>query len=158
MKKGHWEYVSRKGVSGVVTIIAITNEKKLLLVEQYRRPVDARVIELPAGLAGDGKYRHETLENAARRELLEETGYEASQMTYVGGGPASAGLTDELITIFVATGLHKTGLALGDGDEDITLHEVPIAELIPWIEGQSQKGFLIDLKVYSALHFALGAK
>ncbi len=51
MKQGSWEYVSRKGVTGVVTIIAVTREKKLVLVEQYRPPVESRVIELPAGLA-----------------------------------------------------------------------------------------------------------
>ena len=156
MKQGHWEYVSRRGVSGVVTIIAVTRDHKLLLVEQYRPPVEARVIELPAGLAGDGKYRHETLESAARRELLEETGYEATTMAYVGGGCASAGLSDELISIFLATGLNKSGEGLGDGGEEITLHEVPVAELIPWLDAQAKKGLFIDLKVYAALHFAAG--
>jgi ADP-ribose pyrophosphatase len=156
MKQGNWEYVSRKGVTGVVTIVAVTRDKKLVLVEQYRPPVEARVIELPAGLAGDGKYRHETLEAAARRELLEETGYEASTMTYIGGGTASAGLTDELISMFLATGLNKTGEALGDGDEQITVHEVPVTGLNSWLDAQSAKGLLIDLKVYAALHFAIG--
>ena len=131
----------------------MTDEGKLLLVEQYRPPVAARVIELPAGLAGDGKFRHETLEAAARRELLEETGYEAGEMSYVGGGPASAGLTNELISIFVATNVHKAGPALGDGDEQITVHEVPLNELVGWLESQSQAGLLIDLKVYTAMHF-----
>ncbi len=153
-RTGSWEYVSRRGVSGVVTIIAVTNDRKLLLVEQYRPPVEARVIELPAGLAGDGKNRHETLEAAARRELLEETGYTASTMTYVGGGPASAGLTDELISIFLATGLNKTGPGAGDGSEQIVLHEVPIDGLIPWIEKRSGEGLMIDLKIYAAMHFA----
>jgi ADP-ribose pyrophosphatase len=154
MKMGHWEYVSRKGVSGVVTIIAVTRDGKLLLVEQYRPPVESRVIELPAGLAGDGRHRHETLEAAARRELLEETGYEATEMKYVGGGPGSAGLTDELISIFLATGLNKTGPGAGDGSEEIVLHEVPVKDLPQWIEQRSSEGLLIDLKVYAALHFA----
>jgi ADP-ribose pyrophosphatase len=154
MKAGHWEYVSRKGVTGVVTIIAVTRDRKLLLVEQYRPPVESRVIELPAGLAGDGKHRHETLEAAARRELLEETGYEASEMTYVGGGAASAGLTDELISLFVATGLNKTGDAAGDGSEQIVVHEVPVDQLAKWIDQKAGEGLLIDLKVYAAMHFA----
>ena len=67
MKQEGWEYVARKGVGGVVGLVAVTAEGKLLLVEQFRKPVDARVIEIPAGLAGDGKYRNETLESAARR-------------------------------------------------------------------------------------------
>ena len=154
MQRGKWEYVSRKNATGVITIIAVTRDHKLLLVEQFRPPVDARVIELPAGLAGDGVHRHETLEAAARRELLEETGYEAGTMAYIGGGTVSPGLTDELITLFLATQLNKTGPALGDGGEDITVHEVPVAGLIPWLESQAQLGKLVDLKVYTAMHFA----
>jgi len=153
VRRGKWEYVTRKGASGVVTIIAVTRENKLLLVEQFRPPVDARVIELPAGLAGDGHHHHETLETAARRELLEETGYDAGGMAYVGGGTVSPGLTDELITVFLATDLNKTGPGLGDGGEDITLHEVPIDQLNPWLDEQAQQGKLIDLKVYAALHW-----
>ena len=47
-------------------------------MEQFRKPVTARVIEIPAGLVGDEKeYREETLADSARRELLEETGFQA---------------------------------------------------------------------------------
>ena len=67
MRAGGWEYVSRKGVTGIIALLAITDEGKLVLVEQYRPPVGAPVIELPAGLAGDGRHNHETLEEAARR-------------------------------------------------------------------------------------------
>jgi ADP-ribose pyrophosphatase len=154
MQVGKWEYVTRKNATGVIAVIAVTREKRLLLVEQFRPPVEARVIELPAGLAGDGVHRHETLESAARRELLEETGYEAGTMSYIGGGTVSPGLTDELITLFLATQLNKTGPGLGDGSEEITVHEVPVADLIPWLDAQAQQGKLIDLKVYAAMHFA----
>jgi ADP-ribose pyrophosphatase len=154
LQLGKWEYVSRRNATGVIAIIAVTRENKLLLVEQFRPPVEARVIELPAGLAGDGVHRHETFESAARRELLEETGYEAGTMAYIGGGAVSPGLTDELITLFLATQLNKTGPALGDGGEDITVHEVPITGLIPWLDSQAQLGKLIDLKIYAAMHFA----
>src|SRR5271154_1531774 len=76
-----WEFVERKNISGIVAIIAVTDERKLLLVEQYRPPMDKNVIELPAGLAGDARENQgEELERAARRELLEETGYEAREM------------------------------------------------------------------------------
>jgi ADP-ribose pyrophosphatase len=154
MKHDGWEYVTRKGVSGVVGLVAVTDEGKLLLVEQFRKPVDACVIEIPAGLAGDGRYRNETLEAAARRELREETGYEASTMEYIGGGTASAGLADEIITLFRATGLNKVGDLIPDGDEKIIVHEVPLKEVVPWLARQADRGALIDLKVFSALYFA----
>ena len=53
VKEGHWEYVDRIGVTGAAIIVGVTAEQKLLLVEQYRIPVHARTIELPAGIVGD---------------------------------------------------------------------------------------------------------
>ena len=87
LARQNWEFAARKNVTGIVGIIAVTDDRKLLLVEQYRPPVDASVIELPAGLAGDlPNYSGEELVAAAKRELLEETGYEAAHWKMVGGG------------------------------------------------------------------------
>src|SRR5688500_14489571 len=109
VRQGGWEFARRKGISGIVGIIAVTDDRKLLLVEQFRPPVGAQVIELPAGLAGDAVgHEKEDLADAARRELLEETGYEARRMERVAAGAASAGMTDEIITLFRATGLTRT--------------------------------------------------
>ena len=155
VRRGSWEFTRRKNVCGIVGIIAVTDDRKLVLVEQDRPPVGARVIELPAGLAGDDKdHRDEDLADAARRELLEETGYEAGSVERVAAGAASAGMTSEIITLFRATGLRKTGSGEGDGTEDITLHEVPLDGVIPWLAQREREGKLIDLKVYSGLYFA----
>src|SRR6478672_1057017 len=109
VRRDRWEYARRKNLTGIVAIVAVTEDGKLVLVEQYRPPVGARVIELPAGLAGDvAGQEAEDLATAALRELLEETGYEADVMTEVGAGAASAGMTDEIITLFLAAGLRKT--------------------------------------------------
>ena len=149
------EYAKRKGVSGIVGIVAVTNDRKLVLVEQERAPVGKRVIELPAGLAGDSSgHEREDLADAARRELLEETGYEAADLRRVAEGAASAGMTDEVITLFVARGLRKTGEGKGDGSEDLTLHEVPLDKAATWLDERTRQGKLIDLKVYAGLYFA----
>jgi len=155
VRQGGWEFARRKGISGIVGIVAVTDDGKLVLVEQYRAPVGANVIELPAGLAGDAKgHEREDLADAARRELLEETGYEARSMQRVAAGAASAGMTDEIITLFRATGLTKTGEGAGDETEDITVHEVPLAGITDWLAAQERGGKLIDLKVYCGLYFA----
>ena len=68
-----WEFVERKNICGIVGIVAVTDAGKLLLIEQYRPPMDKVVFELPAGLAGDIKgSESEDLAIAARRELLEK--------------------------------------------------------------------------------------
>jgi ADP-ribose pyrophosphatase len=155
VKQGKWEYVRRRGISGIVAIVAVTDDGKLVLVEQYRAPVGHRVIELPAGLAGDvAGSEDEALATAAARELFEETGYEAREMTLLGAGTASAGICDEVITLFRATGLKKTGPGAGDGGEQITVVEVPLAGAEKWLADKVKEGYLIDLKVYGGLYFA----
>lgn len=154
LQRGSYEFASRKKVSGIVGIVAVTDDGKLLLVEQFRPPVNKRVIEIPAGLAGDVEgHETEKLAEAAKRELLEETGYEAKQMRMVGEGPPSAGISDEIITMFVASKLRKTGDAAGDGSEDITVHEVDVDRVEAFLKRKSREGCLVDLKVYTGLYF-----
>jgi ADP-ribose pyrophosphatase len=70
VRQGTWEYVERLGISGIVGLIPVTPAAELVLVEQYRVPSGCRVVELPAGLAGDiAGQEHEPLELAAAREL-----------------------------------------------------------------------------------------
>ena len=155
VRRGGWEYAARKNVSGIVGVVAVTDDRRLVLVEQDRPPVNGRVIELPAGLAGDDdRHRDEDLAAAARRELLEETGYAAREMRRLAAGAASAGMTDEIITLFPATGLAKSGPGGGDGSEDITVHEVPLDGILDWLAAREAEGRLIDLKVYAGLYFA----
>lgn len=157
VSRAGWEYVERPNITGIVAIIAVTDDGNILFVEQYRPPVDKRVIELPAGLAGDvAGHESEELSAAARRELLEETGYEARQMTQLTEAFSSAGITDELITLFRATGLRRVGEAAGDGNEQLVLHEVPLKSAMDWLRGQVQNGRGIDMKVFAGLYFAVG--
>lgn len=153
LKRGHWEYVERIHATGAVVIAAVTDEGNLLLTEQYRPPVANRVIELPAGLAGDvaGK-ESEDLAAAARRELLEETGYEAREMTWLASGPPSAGLSSEMVTFFHASSLRCSGPGGGDEHEDIQIHQVPVRAVAEWLRGKIREGILVDPKVYVGLY------
>jgi len=154
VKEGHWEYVERTNAVGAALILAVTDQQKLLLVEQYRIPVHARTIELPAGIIGDEPgSSEEDHASAARRELREETGYEAGRMEALTHGAACSGAVSEVVTIFRASKLRRVGEGGGVAHEDITVHEVPLAEAHTWLEERAKTGVLIDPKVYAGLYF-----
>lgn len=154
IKEAHWEYVDRVNATGAALILAVTPENKILLVEQYRIPVHTRTIELPAGIIGDEPgSSDESHAEAARRELLEETGYAAEKVEALTTGPACSGITSERVTLFHATGLRRVGKGGGVAHEDITVHEVPLSEIVPWLEAKAKTGVLIDPKVYAGLFF-----
>lgn len=155
VKHGHWEFVRRKNTTGIVIIIALTADDELLFVEQFRPPVGARVIELPAGLAGDlAGQEHEALALAAARELEEETGFRAGWIEELCAGPVSAGLTSEVVTFFRAHDLAKIGDGGGDQHEDIVVHRVRKADVPTWLAAKQATGVMVDPKVYAALWFA----
>lgn len=148
-----WEYVSRQNASGVVVLVAVNDTGQLLLVEQFRPPVQKSVIELPAGLVGDLDDPDEDLLQAAQRELLEETGYSAGKLDLVMSCPSSAGLTDEVISFVMASQLQQCGLGGGDASEDITVHAIALAEVDLWLTEQLNRGCLLDPKIYTALYW-----
>jgi ADP-ribose pyrophosphatase len=153
-----WEYVERKKVSGIVGIVAVTADNKMILVEQYRAPIGSNVIEIPAGLAGDiSGSENEKLATAAQRELLEETGYEAAEMIHLGEGCVSAGITSEVITLFEARGLTRKTQGGGDGSENITVHEIPVSEVRSWVQQRQKNGAQADWKIFAGLYY-LGAR
>ncbi len=153
--EGRWEYAERINMAAGAVIVAVTNENKLLLVEQYRIPCHARTIELPAGIIGDepGGGKESDLE-AARRELLEETGYAAETIRPLVTGPSSSGLTSEMVTLYLAEGLRRAGQGGGVGHEQITVHEIRLSEVDQWLSNKARAGLLIDPKVYAGLYFA----
>lgn len=153
--KDGWEWVERVNASGAVVIVATTHDNQLVLVEQYRIPLARRVIELPAGLVGDrANDPLEALAGAARRELLEETGYQANQLEYLAEGPSSAGLASEVYALFLARQARRVGPGGGDCSEDIRVHVIPLAEADAWLEAKRRAGVMVDPKVYAGLYFA----
>lgn len=150
-----WEWVERVNTSGAVVIVPSTTDRELVLVEQYRIPLGRSVIELPAGLVGDSAgIEHEAAAEAARRELLEETGYEAAELEYLAEGPSSAGLATEVYALYLARNARRVGPGGGDHSESILVHVVPIDQADAWLEEKRQAGVMVDPKVYAGLYFA----
>jgi ADP-ribose pyrophosphatase len=149
-----WEYVERIGSSGVVSIIALTDANELVLTEQFRRSVAGPVIDLPAGLVGDIKgARDEGVVAAARRELIEETGFDARRFEVLGESPTSPGLTSETVVFVRARGLTKVGKGGGVDDEKITVHCIKVSAADAWLRRRARAGAQIDVKTYAGLHF-----
>lgn len=148
-----WEFTTRPNAHAVAVLVATTDDARILLVEQYRKPVNARVLELPAGLVGDKDDPEEPILEAAGRELEEETGYRAAQLEMMIQCPSSAGMTDEIVTFVRATGLQKVGPGGGDESEDIEVHAVPLDQANAWLSRRASAGTPLDPKIYAALHW-----
>lgn len=131
--------------------MAFTVDDRLLLVEQHRPAVGGPTIELPAGLVGDEGRGGEAAVEAAKRELLEETGHTARRWRQLWRGAASSGLTDEMVTLMVAEGVEKVAAGGGVGSEEIVVHAVPRATLWAWLAAREREGLVIDVKVGLAL-------
>lgn len=106
--RGTWEYSERTHAGGLAAIIiAVTPEDKVLFVEQFRVPLQAPTIEMPAGLVGD-IHAGESIEVSAVRELEEETGWTADHAEVLMIGPTSSGASSEKIAFVRATGDRKS--------------------------------------------------
>ena len=149
-----WEFLERVCCGGIVAMIAVTDDQNLILVEQYRTPVGKNVIEFPAGLANDQHdNQHESLEDTARRELVEETGYEAKELVFITQTPANSSSSSDILTVYHAKGLKKVGQGGGDETENIIVHAVPMAQINDWLRNQEQLGKLVDVKIYAGLYY-----
>jgi 8-oxo-dGTP pyrophosphatase MutT (NUDIX family) len=145
-----WEAVERVGIGGIVVMVAVTPARTVLLEKQFRPPLGRDVIELPAGLVDPG----ETMEQAARRELVEETGWSANKLDFLAEGPLSTGASTEIIRTYLCTGLDHVGKAGGDDNEIIEVIEVPLDSVQEFLKHVQEKGTLVDLKVFGLIELA----
>jgi ADP-ribose pyrophosphatase len=133
-------------------VIAVTPDDRVLFVEQYRVAIQARTIEMPAGLVGDlDGQEDEDMLLAAQRELEEETGWRCRRVAFLHQGPSSAGMSTEMIAYVRAFDLVKTGAGGGDASENIVVHEVPRGEAGDWLFARAAEGYSVDPKLFAGL-------
>ena len=150
-REGRWEFCERVNDTRAAMIFACTPDNKVLLVEEFRPPVGAHCLCFPAGLVGD--VTPESAAAAATRELEEETGYTAADMQFLFSGPSSPGLTSEMLSFFLASGLSRVSQGGGVDGENITVHEVPMDSIDSWLAQKDAEGVLIDARIYAGLYF-----
>lgn len=128
---------------GAVCVIPVTDDNKAIIERQYRYPCDMVITEIPAGKLDS--YSEDRL-SAARRELSEETGYTADEWTDLGTFYGAPAYSDELITMYLARGLHKGEQHLDKG-EFLHVEEVPLADLVDDV----MAGRIPDAKTQTAI-------
>jgi ADP-ribose pyrophosphatase len=148
-RRGPWEYVGRTRGIGAAVILAI-HDGHVILVEQWRVPLQANCLELPAGLIGD-ETAGEAIEIAAARELEEETGYRPDRIEIVGSFASSPGMVSETFTLVRAHGLTKVHGGGGVEGENITMHAIPLADVPAFVDAKRKAGVLIDAKLLMLL-------
>lgn len=115
--------------TGAVAVLAVDEQDRVLLIRQYRHPVGHSLWEIPAGLLDlDGEAPHV----AAARELAEETGYEPQQLTTLVDLRPSPGGNDEVIRVYLATGVRASQGEFERTDEEAELVScwVPLSEAV----------------------------
>ncbi|NMA90560.1 MAG: NUDIX hydrolase [Amphibacillus sp.] len=131
---------------GAVAIIALTDDQKVVVVEQYRKPLEKTLLEIPAGKLDPGEDPAET----ARRELEEETGYQAKQLKYLTSFYTSPGFANEILYLYLAEQLTlvENGRQL-DEDEFVEVYEYTIEELEMFEKSQR----IHDIKTSYAIQY-----
>jgi len=150
LEERNWESFERVNCDGIIGIVPLTDNYEVVLIRQFRPPVNGFVVELPAGLVDKG----EAFEDAARRELTEETGYRAGELHFLTDGPMSSGASAEILTVYVATGLIYAGIGKRDETEDIEVIIVPLVSFSERLDELRNNGDHIDLKIYGLVALA----
>lgn len=146
-----WETVERMKVfgRGAVVIAAVTDERELILERNWRATLESYIIQLPAGLMD---VEGESEEGAARRELLEETGYRAKELIPIISVPLTPDYTATRATHFFAPDVEFVGKSITDIPEIIEVMKVPLEQLGDFIQNLPSDTEL-DLRVPGMIWF-----
>lgn len=148
-RRGRWEFAGRaRGIRAAVILAEVDGD--VLLVEQYRVPLQRWCLELPAGLIGDD-VAGEAVEVAAARELEEETGYRAGRIEVISEFFSSPGMVSEGFTLVRAHDLEKVGEGGGVEGEGIVVHRVPLARLSYFMASKRSAGVAMDVRLMGLL-------
>lgn len=139
-----------KKVYGIVSVLPMTEDGNVILIRQYRPPLDSIQLELPAGCAEVGK--HPTLEDAVHAELREETGYMTPSLTHIAAFASSSGMTNEVVHGYIAENCRKVSDILTlDQDEYIETLEIPYAEIDRYIASEVLSGAIVEPKMLALI-------
>ncbi len=130
---------------GGAVMLAVKDDGKIIMEEQYRKPIDSVALEIPAGKCEEGEDPLET----ARRELREETGYSASDVRHLISFNTSFGYSDEVLHIYICKGL-TCGERDLDETEDIDIKEFTADELVDMVMNNE----ISDAKTIIAILYA----
>jgi ADP-ribose pyrophosphatase len=131
---------------GAVAILAVTDDNKIVMVEQYRKALERTIVEIPAGKLEKG----EEPAICARRELEEETGYVCESLELLTSFYTSPGFADEIVHVYLAKGLtKKENSAALDEDEFVNIEELTLEEAVRYIKEQK----IYDAKTIYAVQY-----
>jgi ADP-ribose diphosphatase len=128
-------------------IVALTKNREVVLVKQYRHGVCESLLEFPGGVVEEGE---DPLEGA-RRELLEETGYTASQWIQIGQIYPNPALQTNALHCFLAVDVEHVSAQNLDAGEDIEVHLMPFDELVEMAKRREFQHALMVAVLFSAL-------
>ena len=163
-----WDAYTRDGVKTGETLVRdeqIPKGRYHLVCEVLVRHVDGEYLCMirsrqkpnyplyPECTAGGSALKGEDVLACARRELLEETGYEAAEMKFLFHGPSSPGLTSESLSFYLATGLRRVAAGGGVENENITVREAPLDDIDAWLAARVEQGIALDPRIYTGLYF-----